>query len=471
VGAIDVSRPGGSGSATMDGAATTTAEEAELRAALAARASEPRGVPVGAVLVHKRHISRLQRLLQPERLVAVDRVLPELFLLHLPHAAAAALDEPGSAQGPSASALAAFVQETGATYFAGVRLQDPLLQHARRGGPTGSRQRGSKSATGERVAPPLRGDTRATRPHDSDFSQGAFRFAEIFAGIGGFRLGLEALGGQCVVASELDGAARAAYRRHWPPAPPDGSGGGGGGGELVVGDITGVYAAQLPAFDVLTAGFPCQPFSERSATQPGLADERGQLYRELVRLLTSCRPAAFLFENVVGLVTMDGGAKMTSAGAKVTSAASASASAPSRDDSSREFKPGETFRRILSAFESCGYSAAWRVINAKEWLPQSRERVYIVGFRTDLGIEMRWDGVVGSAEGLASCPADVLEPPESSDVQGCALSASQWKALQAQAEAYPRWPGCPDPLGERAVALRCARLHHARLSTDCSHTT
>ena len=123
--------------------------------------------------------------------------------------------------------------------------------------------------------------------------------------------------------------------------------------------------------------------------------------------------------------------------------------------------------------ESCGYSAAWRVINAKEWLPQSRERVYIVGFRTDLGIEMRWDGVVGSAEGLASCPADVLEPPESCDVQGCALSASQWKALQAQAEAYPRWPGCPDPLGERAVALRCAHSSRllVRLTAATQHVT
>ena len=64
----------------------------------------------------------------------------------------------------------------------------------------------------------------------------------------------------------------------------------------MLGDITAVYTEQLPAFDILTAGFPCQPFSSRNGTRPGLSDARGQLYRELVRLLTDCKPAAFLFE-------------------------------------------------------------------------------------------------------------------------------------------------------------------------------
>ena len=76
--------------------------------------------------------------------------------------------------------------------------------------------------------------------------------------------------------------------------------------ELLIGDITGYDAAQLPAFDVLTAGFPCQPFTVRGA-QDGLGDPRGQLYLEIVRVLRAKAPRGFLFENVAGLVVMDGG--------------------------------------------------------------------------------------------------------------------------------------------------------------------
>ena len=93
----------------------------------------------------------------------------------------------------------------------------------------------------------------------------------------------------------------------------------------------------------------------------------GHLFLELVRLLRAKRPRAFLFENVAGLVTMDGGAR------------------PPRQPGVRgEFVPGETFSAILGAFSECGYEVSWRVVNARHWLPQYRERVFIVGLRRDL---------------------------------------------------------------------------------------
>ena len=123
-----------------------------------------------------------------------------------------------------------------------------------------------------------------------------FTFIELFAGIGGFRLGLEALGGRCLFASEIDPDAVAVYRANFPRA-------------AVVGDITAVPDAQIPAHDVLTAGFPCQPFSSLGE-QPGLDDEKGTLFRQIVRVLELRRPAAFLLENVPGLLKVDGRAPL-----------------------------------------------------------------------------------------------------------------------------------------------------------------
>ena len=99
----------------------------------------------------------------------------------------------------------------------------------------------------------------------------------MFAGIGGFRLGLEPLGGRCVFASEIDRGAATTYRANWPVKAEPGRA---VEGDTLVGDITALYAAQLPAFDVLTAGFPCQPFSDRG-DQAGLADERGDFRTSL----------------------------------------------------------------------------------------------------------------------------------------------------------------------------------------------
>ncbi|EOD38823.1 hypothetical protein EMIHUDRAFT_56747, partial [Emiliania huxleyi CCMP1516] len=114
------------------------------------------------------------------------------------------------------------------------------------------------------------------------------RYAELFAGVGGFRLALDGLGGRCVFASEIDPCAAATYERNFGDAP--------------LGDITEVPDEDLPAHDLLTAGFPCQSFS-RSGEQRGLGDARGDLFFEIVRVA----PAALLLENVPNLLRVDNG--------------------------------------------------------------------------------------------------------------------------------------------------------------------
>ena len=172
-----------------------------------------------------------------------------------------------------------------------------------------------------------------------------FRFAELFAGIGGFRLGLEALGGECVFASECDAYAAATYESNFGEPPS-------------AGDITEVGNGELPPHDLLVGGFPCQPFSV-AGSQPGLADARGQLYLEICRVLHACRPAAFLLENVPGLYTLDGGSWQRGG----------------------ESQPGAVYQTIADALGACGYTVSSRIVGSDAFgLPQQRNRLYIVGF-------------------------------------------------------------------------------------------
>lgn len=109
----------------------------------------------------------------------------------------------------------------------------------------------------------------------------------------------------------------------------------------------------------------------------------------------------------------------------------------------------------MEELSQCGYAVSWRVVSAKEWLPQQRERVYLVGFRRDLGIEMRWDGVRGGKP--SSALRDVLESPRSEAAAACELSEAQWQQLRGQLASFKRWPGAPPcSLSDRAVDL-CAK--------------
>ncbi|MGN0779614.1 MAG: DNA cytosine methyltransferase [Aristaeellaceae bacterium] len=166
----------------------------------------------------------------------------------------------------------------------------------------------------------------------------AFRFIDLFAGIGGIRLGFEAVGGHCVFSSEIDEDACKTYEANF--------------GEHPSGDITKIAAGDIPDFDILLAGFPCQAFSIIGKKE-GFANETcGTLFFEIERILREKCPPAFLLENVRNLTAHDG---------------------------------GNTFRIIREHLEALGYHVYAKVLNALDYgVPQKRERIFIVGFKEDV---------------------------------------------------------------------------------------
>jgi DNA (cytosine-5)-methyltransferase 1 len=187
----------------------------------------------------------------------------------------------------------------------------------------------------------------------------AFTYIELFAGIGGFRVALDAMGGRCVFSSEIDRFARASYAENHS-------------GELPAGDITSIDARSVPAHDVLTAGFPCQPFSF-SGARKGFGDTRGTLFREIVRLARALRPKALLLENVRGLETHD---------------------------------EGRTLSTVVHELQGCGYRVTWQVLDAAALLPQQRLRLFIVALRDDLGAHFEFPCLPS----LGRVVRDVLQP-------------------------------------------------------------
>ncbi len=173
----------------------------------------------------------------------------------------------------------------------------------------------------------------------------AFRFIDLFAGIGGIRLAFEEIGGRCEFTSEWDSYAQKTYATNFP------------GGHQIAGDITAINENDIPDHDVLLAGFPCQPFSIAGVSKKnalgrahGFADEtQGTLFFDLARIIAAKRPKAFLLENVKNLQSHDGG---------------------------RTFA---VIRRTLQ--EDLGYDIRWRVIDGAHFVPQHRERIIIAGFR------------------------------------------------------------------------------------------
>ncbi|PZX25568.1 DNA (cytosine-5-)-methyltransferase [Rhodobacter capsulatus] len=174
----------------------------------------------------------------------------------------------------------------------------------------------------------------------------SFRFIDLFAGIGGLRRGFDAIGGQCVFTSELNKYSQMTYRANF------------GEDHEIAGDITKVDAADIPEHDLLLAGFPCQPFSLAGVSKKnslgrahGFADEtQGTLFFDVVRILRHHKPKAFLLENVKNLLSHD---------------------------------RGNTMRVILHALDELGYEVDHKVIDARSWVPQHRERIFIAGFRRD----------------------------------------------------------------------------------------
>lgn len=165
----------------------------------------------------------------------------------------------------------------------------------------------------------------------------AIRFFDMFAGIGGFRSGLEAIGGfQCIGHCEIDKYANQAYCAMYDTE-----------GEYYCDDARKIDPARMPDFDLICAGFPCQSFSI-AGKRKGFDDTRGTLFFEVARLIAAKRPAFFLLENVPGLLSHDG---------------------------------GRTLETIFSALVELGYHFEWCVLNSKNFgVPQQRKRLYIVGY-------------------------------------------------------------------------------------------
>ena len=166
---------------------------------------------------------------------------------------------------------------------------------------------------------------------------GTIRFFDLFSGIGGFREGLHRAGGfTCVGHCEADAYADHNYRVLFDTE-----------GEWFCNDARNIETERMPDFDLLCAGFPCQAFSI-AGRREGFADARGTLFFEVARLVADKRPAYFLLENVPGLLSHD---------------------------------KGRTFHTILSTLSELGYHVEWKVLNSKDFgVPQSRKRVYIVGY-------------------------------------------------------------------------------------------
>jgi len=175
----------------------------------------------------------------------------------------------------------------------------------------------------------------------------------------------------------------------------------------VFGDITAIEGADIPAHDILAAGFPCQPFTRRGE-RGGFGDGRGGLFLEIPRILVARKPAGFLLENVWNLQYIDGG---------------------HWDRDSSKCVYGHAFRRVLACLEQAGYEVESKVLDARGWVPQARRRIFLVGFRSDLASEarrkFRWPRPQGGG-----AIQDILEGQHSAEARSCELTEHQWAAVQ-----------------------------------------
>lgn len=170
-----------------------------------------------------------------------------------------------------------------------------------------------------------------------------FSFIDLFAGIGGLRLAFEKAGGRCVYSSEWNKYSQQTYFANF--------------GEMPDGDITKVVVAEIPDHDILVGGFPCQPFSiagvskkQSLGRKTGFEDKtQGTLFFDVCRIIEAKRPKAFMLENVKNLCSHD---------------------------------KGNTFRVIQESLNDLGYKFFYKVLDGREYVPQHRERIVIVGFDT-----------------------------------------------------------------------------------------
>lgn len=226
--------------------------------------------------------------------------------------------------------------------------------------------------------------------------QNKFRFIDLFAGIGGMRLAFEHHGGQCVYSSEWDKYCQATYFANF--------------GELPNGDITKVAADNIPDHDILVAGFPCQPFSIAGISkknslgrETGFLDKtQGTLFFDVARIIQSRRPKAFLLENVKNL---------------------------------RGHDKGKTWKIIQTTLKELDYEVFSDVVDGQDFVPQHRERIFIVGFD-----RRRYSGMIPfnfilEKAGPKTALKDILLPQHEIDDK-YTLSDGLWSYLQQYAEKH-----------------------------------
>ena len=223
---------------------------------------------------------------------------------------------------------------------------------------------------------------------------------ELFAGIGGFRLAADSLDLETVWANDIDEKACAVYRDRF------------GEGQLLKGDIRLIDLDEIPQHDILTGGFPCQPFSNAGKKQ-GIEDPRGTLFQFIVDVLKKKRPRYFVLENVKRLLEME---------------------------------RGRHFATILSSLSELDYRIEWRLLNASHFgLAQNRQRVFIVGVRGD----------TSPAEHVhlaSTLDLSELEPRELSRL----LSPQTWLPLESPRATFPTWGVCRNG---RFFAADLTRFH------------
>jgi DNA (cytosine-5)-methyltransferase 1 len=220
-----------------------------------------------------------------------------------------------------------------------------------------------------------------------------FAFIDLFAGIGGLRLGFESIGGHCIFTSEWDENARKTYALNFPANHP------------IEGDVRQFSERPdlIPEHDVLLAGFPCQPFSIAGVSKKNalgrphgfLCDTQGTLFFDTAQIIAHHRPAAFLLENVKNLESHDG---------------------------------GRTFATIMNVLRNeLGYHVQHRVIGSEPWVPQKRQRIFIAGFRERTAFDFASLELPPADSGPTL--ASILTPHEEVDPK-YTLTEHLWRYLQ-----------------------------------------
>lgn len=221
----------------------------------------------------------------------------------------------------------------------------------------------------------------------------SFRFIDLFAGIGGLRIGFQGIGGRCVFTSEWDKKCQETYALNFPDS------------HKIEGDVREFSASpdKIPQHDLLLAGFPCQPFSIAGVSKKNalgrphgfLCDTQGTLFFDTAQIIAHHRPAAFVLENVKNLERHD---------------------------------KGRTFATILNVLENeLGYHVQHRVIGSQSWVPQKRERIFIVGFKEPTKFDFKSLKIPDPARGPRL--GSILMPPKEVD-EKYTLTPNLWKYLQ-----------------------------------------